>query len=120
MGGGRWTIRVARTQRPLALRARMAVTCWSRARGLLGRRALADGEALLLPGCRSIHTCGMRFPIDAVFVDAEWRVIAMKPHLVPWRVVPPVGGAWGVVELPAGCLEEAQVAVGDRLACASA
>jgi uncharacterized protein len=51
----------------------------------MGRRGLAPGEGLLLKPTPSIHTCFMRFPIDAVFLDAELRVLDVKPHLRPWR-----------------------------------
>jgi uncharacterized membrane protein (UPF0127 family) len=51
----------------------------------MGRRGLAPGEGLLLKPTPSIHTCFMRFPIDAVFLDADLRVLDVKPHLRPWR-----------------------------------
>jgi uncharacterized protein len=57
----------------------------SRLRGLMGRRGLAPGEGLLLKPTPSIHTCFMRFPIDAVFLDADLRVLDVKLHLRPWR-----------------------------------
>ena len=46
-----------------------------RLRGLMGRRGLAPGEGLLLRPTPSIHTWFMRFPIDAVFLDADLRVL---------------------------------------------
>ena len=58
---------------------------FSRLRGLMGRRGLAPGEGLLLKPTPSIHTCFMRFPIDAVFLNADLRVLAVKPNLRPWR-----------------------------------
>ena len=63
--------------------------------------------------CRSIHTLGMRFPIDAVFVDHRRVVVRVCPRLQPWRMVPLVLRARGVVELPTGAAED--VAVGDEL-----
>jgi uncharacterized protein len=57
----------------------------SRLRGLMGRRALAPGEGLLLRPTPSIHTWFMRFAIDAVFLDSELRVLGVKPELGPWR-----------------------------------
>jgi uncharacterized membrane protein (UPF0127 family) len=57
----------------------------SRLRGLMGRRALAPGEGLLLKPTPSIHTCFMRFAIDAVFLDSDLRVLAVEPELRPWR-----------------------------------
>jgi uncharacterized membrane protein (UPF0127 family) len=57
----------------------------SRLRGLMGRRALAPGEGLLLRPTPSIHTWFMRFAIDAVFLDSELRVLGVRPELGPWR-----------------------------------
>jgi len=115
MDCGLWTILIARTQQPLATKARMARSFWSRLVGLLGRRALPDGEALIIPRCRSIHTVGMQFPIDAVFVDRAFRVVALREDLSPGRIVSPVWKAWGVVEMAAGSLARVRLAVGDQL-----
>jgi uncharacterized protein len=40
---------------------------------------------MLIRRAASIHTFFMHFPIDAVFLDAELRVLDVKPHLRPWR-----------------------------------
>jgi uncharacterized membrane protein (UPF0127 family) len=58
---------------------------FSRLRGLIGRRGLVPGEGLLLKPTPSIHTWFMRFPIDAVFLDADLRVLGVSPELPPWR-----------------------------------
>jgi hypothetical protein len=73
----------------------------TRLRGLLGRSALAREEGLLLRPSPSIHTWFMRFPIDAVFLDADLRVIGVAPDLAPWRVAAR-RGARAVLELAAG------------------
>jgi uncharacterized membrane protein (UPF0127 family) len=93
----------------------MARSFWSRLVGLLGRTALSEGEALIMPHCRSIHTLGMRFPIDVVFVDRDWRVVSLKSHLSPGRVTWPVWNAWGVVEVASGTLARVGLQVGDQL-----
>lgn len=106
---------IARTQQVLASRAAVASSWGARVVGLLGRRSFSDDEALVIPRCRSIHTFGMRVPIDAVFVDRHWRVVAARTRLVPWRVTPPVWSAWAVVELPPGTLGRISLRVGDQL-----
>jgi uncharacterized membrane protein (UPF0127 family) len=73
----------------------------TRLRGLLGRRALSRDEGLLLRPSPSIHTWFMRFPIDAVFLDAQLRVIGVAPDLAPWRMAAR-RGARAVLELAAG------------------
>ena len=110
-----WRILVARTQRPLATHAWAACNWRSRMVGLLGRTSVPTGEALIFPQCRSIHTWGMRCAIDAVFVDRNWRVVALKQDLRPWRLVWPVWDAWGVIELSAGSLAQADLQRGDQL-----
>jgi uncharacterized protein len=79
----------------------VADTPTSRLRGLLGRSELRPGEGLLLRPASAIHTCFMRFPIDAVFLDRDWRVLAVSGDVRPWRAASR-RGAKAVLELPAG------------------
>ena len=65
---------------------------------LLDRRRA--GEGLLIPRCRSVHTFGMRFPLDVVFLDAGLRPISRRPGLGPRRFAGERGAA-AVLELPA-------------------
>lgn len=58
---------------------------WQRLVGLLGRRGLAADSGLLLTRCNNIHTAFMRFPIDAVFVDGQARVLAIRAQMGPFR-----------------------------------
>ena len=89
----------------------VADTALTRMKGLLGRRSLGDGEGLLLRPAGSIHTAFMRFPIDAVFLDADMRVLRVASNLRPWRLAAK-RGAKAVVELPAGAAEGMGLAVG--------
>lgn len=72
-----------------------------RARGLLGRTELAHNQALLLERCRSVHTFGMRFPIDAVLLDRTWRVVSVV-RLAPGRLLLPRPRIRHVLEVAAG------------------
>ncbi|HSJ93928.1 MAG TPA: DUF192 domain-containing protein, partial [Gaiellaceae bacterium] len=89
-----------------------------RMRGLLGRRYLRRGEGMVLRPGWSIHTAFMRFPIDAVFLDADQVVIKIEPEIGPWRTVS-CRGAREVVELAAGECKRRALEVGDRVAWAS-
>ena len=84
-------------------------------RGLLGRRMLAPGEGLLLQPAPSIHTAGMRFPIDVVFLDREFHVVKVVDRLRPWRIAG-ASQARSALELAPGEAELRGVSVGDRLA----
>ena len=87
----------------------------TRLRGLLGRTKLDPGEGLLLRPCNGVHTWGMRFAIDVLFLDAQNRVIRLDPSLPPSRMVPWVRHSKQALELPAGTARAAGVVVGSRL-----
>ena len=59
------------------------------------------GAGLLIPRCRGVHTFGMRFALDLVFLDTELRPLAVRPAVPPWRFAA-LPGARAVLELPAG------------------
>lgn len=100
----------------LADRVRVADTWTGRLRGLLGRRGLAPGEGLLLTPCRAVHTFGLRYPIDVVYVARDGRVVLVQGGMLPGRPGPYVRAAAWVLELAAGTAQARGVAAGDRLA----
>jgi uncharacterized membrane protein (UPF0127 family) len=85
-----------------------------RMRGLIGHEGLPAGEGLLLRPAPSIHTAFLRFPIDAVFLDDDLRVLEIVERLRPWRVAAK-RRARAVLELAAGESARRGVRVGDRL-----
>lgn len=90
------------TGETLAERAELAETFLSRFLGLQGRRELPAGAGLVLAPTSSIHMFFMRFPIDAIFIDAEQRVTRVGRRLRPWTIGPLAPGALVCIELPAG------------------
>ena len=64
-------------------RIEVADTFYSRLKGLLGRTGLEEGQGLLLVPCNSIHCIGMRFAIDAVFMDIDRKVIWIRENMEP-------------------------------------
>jgi uncharacterized membrane protein (UPF0127 family) len=72
-----------------------------RLKGLLGTKELGSDEALHLQPCNSVHTLGMRYAIDVVFLDKNGRILkivhGLKPHRVAW-----CWQAHSVLELAAG------------------
>jgi uncharacterized membrane protein (UPF0127 family) len=56
----------------------------------------------------------MRFPIDAVWVDKDMKVLKVCHHVAPWKVAA-CKGAKGVVEIPAGEASRRGVQLGDQL-----
>jgi protein-S-isoprenylcysteine O-methyltransferase Ste14/uncharacterized membrane protein (UPF0127 family) len=84
-------------------------------KGLLGTRALGVDEGLWITPSNQVHTIGMRYALDLVFVDAENRVVAVEENVAPGRIVRKVRTANSVLELPAGAIERLAVAEGARL-----
>jgi uncharacterized protein len=67
--------------------------------GLSWRSRAGAGPGLLIPRCSSVHTFGMRFPLDVFFLDAEGRVISVRRRVPPRRVVWQRGAA-AILEIP--------------------
>ena len=68
-------------------RVPVAVDLPSRLLGLAFLRPERAGAGLLIPRCRSVHTFGMRFPIDLVFLDRCRHPLLVLPAVGPNRVV---------------------------------
>ncbi len=83
-----------------------------RSRGLLGRDGI-DGALLLRPA-RSVHTIGMRFPIDVAFCDRDLVVVDFV-RMRPWRLSRPRLRGRAVIEAEAGAFERWRLKVGDHL-----
>lgn len=99
----------------LAKRAVIADTSALRRRGLLGCDELPQGSGLIIIPCRQVHTFGMKYPIDVVFLDASWQVRRCAKGLKPWRLSPLVISSRSVLELPAGKISETGTEAGDTL-----
>ncbi len=82
--------------------------------GLMFRPSLGSGHGMLISRCAAVHTCFMRFEMDAVFLDKNRKVLRVIPQMRPWRFSPWVWGADSVLELPGGAAA-GQLAVGDTL-----
>lgn len=78
-----------------------ASTLAARLLGLAFLRRMPPGHALFIPDCRSVHTFGMRFPIDVAFLDEAGRVIRVERAVGPRRVLL-CRGAFAVLEARAG------------------
>jgi len=93
----------------------VADSVWRRFVGLMGRRELPAGHGLCIRPCSSIHMFFMRFPIDAVFVDGDGRIVRLYEAIRPWRVTRIVRRAKAVLELPAGTVRTHRLNVGDMI-----
>lgn len=73
----------------------------ARALGLMGLRQLSAGVALRIPRCRSVHTFGMRFALDLLWLDADRRVVRVDRGVAPRRFAA-CRAAASVLEVRAG------------------
>jgi uncharacterized membrane protein (UPF0127 family) len=80
--------------------------------GLLGRDGV-EGALLLRPAW-SVHTLGLRFPIDVAFLDRDLRVLRTTT-MRPWRLGRPMLSSRAVLEAEAGAFASWELAVGDAL-----
>ena len=83
--------------------------------GLMGRKSLPARHGLLLSPCSSIHMMFMRFAIDAVFLDKEYRILKISPGLRPWLGLAACPRAHSCLELPAGTVRELALKEGMKL-----
>lgn len=95
-------------------RCEIPKSSFTRARGLLGRSGLEPGSGMLIDAAPSVHMFFMRFPIDVVFLDRDWKVVRVVHRLRPWRVAG-ARRAVAALELPAGAAAEAGIEEGDML-----
>ncbi|MGI9101715.1 MAG: DUF192 domain-containing protein [Terriglobales bacterium] len=94
---------------------RVADTGLTRIVGLLGERELSQGDGLLIEPSQGVHTWGMLFPIDVVVLDNDWRTIAIRRALRPFRMTRIFFKAASVLELPPGTVDATSTAVGDAI-----
>lgn len=102
----------------LGWRVSLADTWWSRFRGFLGKDAPGKGEGILLAPCHAVHTMGMRFPLDVIFLTVDGTVVQLESFLHPWRVRRGAKSTRYVLEVPAGTINATRTQVGDELSWA--
>ncbi len=108
------TLSLHRGAQCLVPRVRHARHWHQRLFGLLALPPLGEGEGLLIEPCASIHTFGMRYPLDLLFLSGNHQVLGWREHLAPWRVAS-FGGARSTLELAAGALARIAPQAGEQL-----
>jgi uncharacterized protein len=101
----------------LATSLAVADTHWTRLRGLLGLGVddFRNGYGLWIVPCHGVHTLGMGFAIDVVYLDPEMTVIHVQKELAPWRFAPVRSQAASVLELPCHTAAGTGTVVGDKI-----
>jgi len=99
----------------LADRADKADSSEKRRTGLLKHTSLPAGEGVWIVPCEGVHTIGMKFPIDVLFLDKKKRVVKVRPDMGRWRMSLSLF-AHSVLELPAGTIRSTGTEKGHQLA----
>jgi uncharacterized protein len=98
----------------LAEAADVADTSAKRRTGLLKHSKLAPGEGLWIAPCEAVHSFGMKFAIDVVYLDRKKRVRKVRKEMVPRRLSACLT-AHSVLELPVGVIDSSRTEPGDQL-----
>jgi uncharacterized protein len=101
-------------QTTLADRALIADSSKTRKTGLLKHPGLERGEGLWITPCEAVHTIGMKFPIDVLFLDKKRKVVKIRAAMPRWRMAACLW-ARSVLELPSGMAEATNTTPGDQL-----
>lgn len=91
----------------------IANSFFSRLKGLLGKSSLNHGEGILIKPCNSIHTMGMKFPIDVAFLDDSYTVIFIMEEVGRGKFSPIVKYSKYVIEARAGTFKAKGLELGD-------
>jgi uncharacterized membrane protein (UPF0127 family) len=104
-------------ERFVATNVAVADSYFSRLIGLLGKtkRWARAGQGLWIIPSHGVHTIGMLFPIDLVFLDREKNVVHVEEHVKPFRISRVSIRTYSVLELPAHTVFRTGTCVGDQL-----
>jgi uncharacterized protein len=99
----------------LSLNVTAADTIFSRLRGLIGRLKLRSDEGIWVVPSRGVHTLGLLFPLDLIYLDEHYRVIHLVEYFPTFRIAPLKTQAESVLELPTHTIYSSQTQPGDEL-----
>lgn len=102
------------TQKIIGDRIEIADTDEERRAGLLGRKNLTKGEGLIITSCEAIHTFGMKFNIDVLFLDKNKTAVSYNANVRHSKIIKAAFPAEYAVELPVGTLESSKVKIGNK------
>ena len=99
----------------LSLNVKAADTMLSRLRGLIGRFRLKPDEGIWVVPSQGVHSFGLLFPIDLIYLDENREVIHLVEHFRAFQIGPIKTKAESVLELPTHTIYSSQTQLGDRL-----
>src|SRR5215217_7714392 len=99
----------------IAHEVRVACSLRARLLALSRERSLATRAGLLLIPAHGLHTLGMRFAVDVIFLNRQMRVLALVQRVPPWRLLLAPRGTARVLELAAGQIAATRLQAGTFL-----
>ena len=96
------TVEITDSNKGVSILAEVANSFFSRFCGLMGRASIEENHGLLLLNTDSIHMMFMRFPIDVIYFDADWKIVKIVKNLRPWIGLSSCFKAKHVLELKSG------------------
>lgn len=97
----------------LAGSASIADHFFTRLKGLIGKKTMPKGEALIISPCSMVHCIGMKMNIDVLFVTNTGKIIKIISPMRPGQISPYIRNACYVVELPASQAAQTGTKEGD-------
>ncbi|HEY5557314.1 DUF192 domain-containing protein [Acetobacterium sp.] len=107
--------RVLKNEVVLANQIRVADHFIQKLVGLLKDKGLNCEQGLLLSGCKQVHTIGMRFPIDVIFMSKEGEILHIENDMSSGKVSKYVKRAFYTLELKAGAAKEHNLLIHDHI-----
>nr|WP_320025957.1 DUF192 domain-containing protein [uncultured Acetobacterium sp.] len=83
--------------------------------GLLKTVVLTENQGLLLKKCNQVHTFGMKFAIDAIFLSKDGDILHMEQEMMPGKVSPYIKKAYWVLELASGSCNRFKLEINQHL-----
>ena len=108
-------MKIVRYSEPVCEKPLWARDFFSRLKGLLGKNDFGENDGLLISPCSQIHSIGMRFNFDAVYLDNMYRIVALYENIGKNRILPYNIAVRNVLELPQGTIQQKGLEVGDVL-----
>lgn len=99
----------------LSLSVTAADTIIARLKGLIGRLNLKADEGMWVVPSRGVHTVGVLFPLDLIYLDENARVIHVVEYFPSFRIAPLKVHAESVLQLPTHTIYSSQTQAGDQL-----
>lgn len=99
----------------LSLGVAPANTILTRLKGLIGKLKLGLDEGLWVVPSQGVHTLGVLFPLDLIYLNESHQVIHVIEHFPRFRIAPIRIQAASVLELPTHTIYSSQTQPGDQL-----